>query len=107
MAELSQLRDALQRLAEGEELAARAATIRAAALSDLIRAAVEPAPAPIKGAPDLLTMAEACRIARLSRWTINEKTRGMSWRFEHPNRTMLERAPFLRWLDQHRAGAAK
>lgn len=107
MAEFGRLHDALQRLAEADRLAGEAATIRAAALSDIIRAAVEPPPAPIKGAPDLLTMAEACRIARLSRWTINEKTRGMSWRFEHPNRTMLERAPFLRWLDQHRAGAAK
>lgn len=99
---MTRLQDALQRMAEAERMAAQAAAVRAAAFADLIAASAEPAP--VKGAPDLITMREACQISRLSRQTVNARTVGVTWRFEHPGRTMFERAPFLRWLDQHRAG---
>lgn len=105
----SLLRDAASRLVEAEAMAAEAAKIRAAALADIVRAASTPPPpepppgAGVKGAPDLITMKEACAISRLSRQNLGGRTRGMSWRYEHPGRTMFERASFLRWLDQHRA----
>lgn len=102
MADLT-VRDALSRLIEAERRAAAAQTERAEALAALVYASTAPAAATVKGAPDVITMKEACQITRLSRRTLGERTRGMSWRFEHPGKTCFERAPFLRWLDQHRA----
>lgn len=98
------MHDALAQLAEAERLAAAAQKARADALAALVYAAAEPAPAPVKGAPDLLTMKEACQVSRLSRSTLGDRTRGLSWRIEYAGKTCFERGPFLRWLDQHRAG---